>query len=61
MRLSPGTQIWQRNYFERIIRSDYELNRIREYIIDNPARWETDRENPDAALLRKPWKDLFQI
>ena len=34
---------WQRNYYEHIIRNDNELNRIREYIINNPFNWELDR------------------
>jgi len=37
---------WQRNYYEHIIRNEGELNRIRQYIIDNPSRWERDRNNP---------------
>ena len=37
---------WQRNYFERIIRNNAELNRIKNYIINNPVNWETDRNNP---------------
>jgi putative transposase len=42
----PGTPVWQRNYFEHIIRNDESLNRIRQYILDNPMRWEFDRDNP---------------
>ncbi len=42
---SPGQRIWQRNYFERIIRNEQELNRILEYIINNPARWNENAEN----------------
>jgi len=45
---TPGVQLWQRNYFEHIIRNEGELNRIRQYILDNPVRWDTDRENPCA-------------
>jgi len=41
----PG-RFWQRNYYEHIIRNDESLNRIRQYILDNPARWAFDRENP---------------
>jgi REP element-mobilizing transposase RayT len=37
---------WQRNYYEHIIRNDAELNKIRQYIITNPAMWEADEENP---------------
>lgn len=39
--------LWQRNYYEHIIRTEYELNRIREYIKDNPINWENDRNNSD--------------
>ncbi len=39
----PG-KLWQRNYYEHIIRDDNEMNRIREYIANNPAQWEMDRE-----------------
>ncbi len=42
----PGQQVWQRNYYDRIIRNDNELNRIRQYILDNPRRWDEDPENP---------------
>lgn len=39
-------RLWQRNYYEHVIRNESELNRIREYIGANPARWEEDVENP---------------
>ena len=39
-------RLWQRNYFEHVIRREDSLNRIRQYILDNPMRWEFDRENP---------------
>mgnify|MGYP002814094066 FL=1 len=42
-------RLWQRNYFEHVIRDENSLNRIRQYILDNPMRWEFDRENPAAA------------
>ena len=41
----PG-RLWQRNYYEHVIRNDRELARVRQYIVDNPARWEEDPENP---------------
>ena len=37
---------WQKSFYERIIRNDQELIRIREYIQSNPSRWELDIENP---------------
>ena len=46
-------KIWQRNYFERIIRNDAELNMIRQYIINNPLEWEFDHENPDNICNRR--------
>lgn len=52
-------KLWQRNYHEHIIRSDEELNRIREYIINNPLRWHLDRDNPDGTPdenEKKFWK-----
>jgi REP element-mobilizing transposase RayT len=39
-------RLWQRNYYEHIIRNEESLNRIREYILTNPMRWALDRENP---------------
>jgi len=41
-----GVPLWQRNYYEHIIRNEESLNRVREYIETNPLRWELDRENP---------------
>jgi REP element-mobilizing transposase RayT len=46
LRGSPGIPVWQRNYYERIIRDDGALNRIRQYIIDNPAKWTFGRRPP---------------
>jgi REP element-mobilizing transposase RayT len=42
----PGHKIWQRNYYERIIRNERELNAIRQYILDNPLNWEVKNDNP---------------
>jgi len=38
--------LWQRNYYEHVIRNENALNQIRQYIIDNPMNWDTDKENP---------------
>jgi REP element-mobilizing transposase RayT len=43
----PG-KLWQRNYYEHIVRNENELNDIRKYIINNPKKWDLDRENPNA-------------
>ena len=46
LRRMPGGLVWQRNYYENVIRKDHDLERIREYIATNPLRWALDRENP---------------
>jgi REP element-mobilizing transposase RayT len=45
-------KLWQRNYYEHIIRNEEKMNRIREYIINNPLRWEYDENNP-AYIIRR--------
>jgi REP element-mobilizing transposase RayT len=47
-----GCKRWQRGYYERIVRDNHELDRIRRYVQDNPARWAEDRDNLDALLGR---------
>ncbi len=44
-RTSPGAPVWQRNYYEHIIRSWNELMRVSDYILDNPRQWADDPEN----------------
>jgi len=43
-------RLWQRNYYDHIIRDDFEMNRIQEYIAKNPTRWLEDEENPDRSI-----------
>jgi REP element-mobilizing transposase RayT len=45
LRRTPSRALWQRNYYEHIVRNDDELNKIREYIRTNPLRWGSDPEN----------------
>ena len=46
-RLNPKCKtIWQRGYYEHIIRNEHSLNEIREYIENNPRQWYYDKENP---------------
>jgi putative transposase len=42
LRHTPGIPVWQRGYFEHVIRNDSDLRRIREYIVTNPLKWELD-------------------
>ena len=41
----PAPPLWQRNYYEHILRDDAQLDRARRYILENPARWAEDPEN----------------
>jgi putative transposase len=43
---TPGIPVWQRNYYEHIIRNEKELYTIREYIRNNPFKWDLDENNP---------------
>lgn len=42
-----GQPVWQRGLYEHIIRNEHDLSQIRQYIANNPAKWQLDRENPD--------------
>lgn len=50
-------KVWQRGYWERIVRNERELNAIRQYIWDNPLRWAEDRDNLDQVLARMRYVD----
>ncbi len=57
----PG-KLWQRNYYERIIRDENELNRIRHYIHYNHLKWEYDQENQNQIPLEQKkffWKEFL--
>jgi len=45
-RNNAGQPVWQRSYYEHVVRDDEQLDRIRQYILDNPAKWSEDIENP---------------
>ncbi|ACK65071.1 conserved hypothetical protein [Rippkaea orientalis PCC 8801] len=45
IRQSPNVPVWQRNYYEHIIRNESDLNRIREYIVNNPKNWLQDPDH----------------
>ena len=46
-----GIPVWQRNYYEHIVRDEQELNAIREYIRYNPLKWDEDEENIDMKRI----------
>lgn len=45
-RHTPGAPVWQRGFYEHIIRNERALNQIRRYIINNPMQWRRDRNRP---------------
>jgi REP element-mobilizing transposase RayT len=47
IRESRGVPVWQRNYYEHIIRNEESFNRICEYIVNNPLSWEQDQLHPN--------------
>jgi putative transposase len=49
IRGTPGLPIWQRNYYEHLVRHERELDAVRRYIEENPLRWDKDPENPAVA------------
>jgi len=49
----PG-KLWQRNYYEHVIRNEDDLNKIREYIANNPSGWADDDEHPDMVRKQIP-------
>ena len=63
-----GVSVWQKSFYDRIIRNDYELERIREYIRNNPIKWEEDRDNPMGLNFGQPaksindyWNEIFDL
>lgn len=54
---APGKSIWQRGFYDRIIRSQNELDRIREYIRLNPMRAQEGRDNLDLLISKMHFHD----
>ena len=61
LRATAGVSVWQRNYYEHLIRTEKELQSIREYIIGNPALWNEDRNNPATTKLARDPRDQFLV
>jgi len=60
-RLRRTSPMWQRNYYEHIIRPGNDLTAIQRYVWENPSRWQFDRENPQAILQANPALEPWQI
>jgi REP element-mobilizing transposase RayT len=48
LRGTQGIPVWQRNYYEHIIRGEDDLNSLREYIDNNPVNWQLDENYPET-------------
>ncbi len=61
-RSTPGMRVWQRNYWDHIVRTERALRAIRRYIDSNPARWSLDRYHPNPTgidpMAAKVWQLL---
>jgi putative transposase len=61
IRRTPGASIWQRNYWEHVIRNEDKLFKIRQYIQNNPLKWHLDRENPDRVGINGLEEEIFKF
>lgn len=61
LRGTPGLPFWQRNYWEHVVRDEIDLNRIRQYIANNPLRWHEDQLNPIVRRARRNGKHSCPI
>lgn len=50
-RAGLGSIPWQRGYYEHTLRNESGLRRARDYIVNNPAQWSLDRENPRRRAM----------
>jgi REP element-mobilizing transposase RayT len=47
-----GDRLWQRGYYDHIVRDEKDLHRVRQYIDNNPLAWALDEENPNRRPPR---------
>ena len=59
-KIDVAGKLWQRNYYEHVIRNEDELNKIREYIQNNPLKWDLDKENPERTGVDLLEEEIFQ-
>ena len=51
LRGTLGKPVWQRNYYEHVVRTENDLDAIRKYIVENPLKWAEDQENPAVRRM----------
>ena len=54
---------WQKSFYDHVVRNENELFRIREYVQNNPLKWDLDRENPRSKAFNlehsRYWKEIY--
>ena len=56
---TPGRAVWQRNYYEHVVRTEDDLDAIKKYIFENPLKWAVDVENPAVSeKVKARWDRL---
>jgi REP element-mobilizing transposase RayT len=68
LRGSIGLPVWQKSFYDRIVRNEHELEQIHKYIQHNPIKWEEDRDNPASPRFQAPvksiddyWDEIFDV
>jgi REP element-mobilizing transposase RayT len=63
-----GAPVWQKSFYDRIVRNERELGWIQKYILNNPIKWEEDRDNPvgfrfcsTAKSIDDYWNEIFDL
>ena len=59
LRNTYGVPLWQRNYYEHIMRGEKDYNAICEYILNNPLQWQYDSENNEKIIIGVRDADSF--
>lgn len=52
IRKTKGASVWQRNFYEHLVRNEESLKDIRRYVMENPFNWHLDDENPDRTQAK---------
>jgi putative transposase len=53
-------KLWQRNYWEHIIRDEASLNNVRKYILNNPVKWAEDKKHGQLYVAKDDFKIFYQ-
>jgi REP element-mobilizing transposase RayT len=63
-----GVPVWQKSFYDRVVRNDHELEYIQKYIQHNPVKWAEDRDNPSsprfassAKSINDYWNEIFDV